>query len=111
MLARCCCGAAGRSDGCTCTAGGACRLLWQEHAGKFKGCMLLLLRAEQSSHSCISWISDCCPAHPPTPCPSSSETEDEDGWQHVERPAAQLPGQYRSITHANELSWEDEIQI
>ncbi|PRW32578.1 Oocyte-specific histone RNA stem-loop-binding 2 [Chlorella sorokiniana] len=40
-----------------------------------------------------------------------SETEDEDGWQHVARPAAQLPGQYRSITNVNPLSWEDEIQI
>lgn len=67
--------------------------------------------SDQSSHPCISWVSDCCSIHPPEPCSSSSETEDEDGWQHVERPAAQLPGQYRSITHVNELSWEDEIQI
>lgn len=46
----------------------------------------------------------------PNPC--SCDTEDEDGWQRVERPAApQLPGQYRSVTHVNPLSWEDEIQI
>lgn len=48
------------------------------------------------------------PLTPHSPPPLPVRSEDDGGWQHVER--ATLPGQYSSINN-NPLQWEEDIAL